>query len=380
MRRQSKLAAAAGLVMMLAVPCLAADEEPGEGAAARPVDPKWLDRLSPLDRALLDELIGYAPPPLPEDLKWVGANAMSWEKLRGRVVVVQSWTNKTSAGRTILAKMERLAGDFKAEDLQVILLHTPDGADAAERFLERRTTELPVVIDGRGAFCDALGVYKRPVNIMIGRQGAVRYAGINPRALEQAVKKLADEQFDRSVEVKPRPKEEEEEAGPAFPPITGPVRGARDLRGRPAPPFHVEDWVTPQPDARGRVVVVWFFDSDSEACLAAIPHLNELTTGFLEDAVIVGISEEPEREVRSAMRRAGAKFAAAVDFRQKMYEAAGVTAMPQCLVMSSDWVVRWQGIPSRLSVETMEQVIAANKAMLRPPKRKLNRHRWTRGR
>jgi len=359
----------------------AADEpppdKPGQPQAPPTVDRRWLDRLPRLDRALLDELIGYAPPAFPDDLTWVAPDPLTWEQLRGTVVLLQSWTSGSPAGRSMLTRMERLADDFDEKDLRVIMLHTPEDAEDAERFFEMRTPELPVALDARGPFCDALGVYRRPVNLLIDRNGVVRYAGLNPRGLDKALKQLVARSFDADATPPKPPEPEPEDDAPGYPPMNGRVTGARDLRGHRAPDFHVDEWVTDRPDARGKVVVICFIDSDDDDCLAAFPHLNQLTTRFLDNAVILVLSEETEREVRSTLRREDAKFAAAVDFREKMYEAAGVTVIPHCLVMSSDWIVRWQGRPERLSAETMQQIIAANTAALQPAPPKLNRHRWT---
>ncbi len=343
------------------------------------VDRRWLDRLDQLDRYLLDELIGYAPPGFAEDLNWVGGDPFTWEKLRGRVVLLQSWTSKTSAGRGLLSRMEKLVGKIDSEDLQVILLHTPEGADTAARFTERRKPSLPVVIDEKGEFCDALGVYRRPVNIIVGRSGAVRYAGLNARGLDAAVKRLLEEKADSGAAPEARPEAEVIEE-PQFPPVTGSVRDAADVRGQRAPDFNVKDWVTDQPNMRGKVVMAVFWESRKPESAAAAPRLNELAEAFKDDVVIVAISDEDKRKVRSFMRSNPVSFSTAIDFREKMRKAVNAKVMPHCIVISSDWVVRWQGNPSYLAVETLEQVVIASKFLDQPREVKIDRRRWTRGR
>ena len=46
---------------------------------------------------------------------------------------------------------------------------------------------VPVLLDSTGEFCDALGIYKDPVNVIVDRNGVVRYAGLNGNGLKQAV-------------------------------------------------------------------------------------------------------------------------------------------------------------------------------------------------
>jgi len=59
-----------------------------------------------------------------------------------------------------------------------------------------------------------------------------------------------------------------------------------------------------------------------------------------------------------------------------MKNAAGVTGIPHALVMSSDWVVRWQGHPAGLQSGIVEQIIRANGGT---DNADLRRKRWTGG-
>ena len=54
------------------------------------VNRNWLDRLDPVDRSCLEQGVGYAAPAFPEDASWIGSAPLTWEKLNGRVVVLQS--------------------------------------------------------------------------------------------------------------------------------------------------------------------------------------------------------------------------------------------------------------------------------------------------
>ena len=79
--------------------CLGDDDNTTTDDADTKVNPRWLQKLDALDRSLLDELIGYAPPAFTDELTWHESTPLKWDQLAGKVVVVQSWTNKSSASR-----------------------------------------------------------------------------------------------------------------------------------------------------------------------------------------------------------------------------------------------------------------------------------------
>ena len=106
--RTSRMLALAFLALLLSPATPAQDEPPAAPPPVREeVSSKWLERMDKLDRALLEELVGYAPPEFTEKLAWTGAGQVDWPELRGRVVIVQSWTNRTSPGRKVLFREGR---------------------------------------------------------------------------------------------------------------------------------------------------------------------------------------------------------------------------------------------------------------------------------
>jgi peroxiredoxin len=344
-----------------------------------PADPRWLERLDALDRALLEELVGYAPPEFAAELTWVDAERRTWADLRGRVVVLQSWTSRTTAGRKVPGRVARQLADFARDDVEIILLHTPDGRDTIQTFLDRRPIEQPLVVDPRGAFCDRLGVYKRPVNIVVDRNGVTRYAGLGASGLAPAVAGLVAEAHDPGAA--PPVRAAPETPAAEFPPVTGAIDKAIDFRGRRAPDFTVGEWWTDRPDATGKVVILDFWATWCGPCIAAIPHMNDLADRFRADVCVVGISREAASKFDEGMERIGRmhefRYALAVDSAGTMQQAVGITAIPHCLVIGRDWTVRWQGHPSRLTAEIVEQIVKADAGGA--PGVDPRRFRWTDG-
>lgn len=347
------------------------------GAATSTVQPddedtrRWLDRLSDEDRSAIGTGIGFAVPELPSSIEWVGKAPFKVPSdVAGRVLVVQTWTCGTSQGRAAPRRVAKALKNAEgAEDVVVVLLHTPQDMDRAKTYCSKNRQPYPVVLDADGSACDRFGAYKRPVNFVIDRSGEMRYAGLNDRGLRAAVEKVAAEPYEESDKPKNRPEPKSPKAdssAPAeYPPITGSVGSARDLRGQSAPPFAVDRWISPEPNARGKVAIVDFWATWCGPCVASIPHMNGLASEFRGQVECVGISDERINDFEKGLDRAnldGTSFAysLALDSRGRMKKAFQIKGIPHVVVISSDWIVRWQGHPSRLTSAIVQQIVDAD--------------------
>jgi len=353
-----------GIILSALVAAMAAGTKPAPDGGPKPT---WLDGLKAEDRSCLDRSIGYAPPAFPDDLVWLNADPTTWKELRGTVVVIQSWSSQTAAGRNWALNASRMLEQHDPRDVRLIALHTPQGADTAAAFLDRRELDVPVALDREGTFCDELGVFERPVNVVIDRNGVVRYAGLNQRGLKDAVALLVAEPHDPGAAPQVRPAEPARSA-PEFPPVRGGVRGGQDIRGRRAPEMHVGRWLNGRPDAGDKVVVIDFWATWCPPCRASIPHLNELADRFREDVVCIGLSDEtPDRFTKGLDRHRlsmdGFRYYVALDPDGRMERAVKVRGIPHAIVMSSDWVVRWQGHPAALDASTLARIVEANRGL-----------------
>ncbi len=344
------------------------------------VDVKWLERLPKEDRTAIDAIVGYAPPAIPTDLKWIGNQALTWSDVRGKVVVVQSFTTATMAGRKW---PERVAAELKespTSDLRIIALHTPEGAAKAEDFLAKQPppANVTVAIDSKGEFCDAFGIYKQPVNFVIDRNGMIRYAGLNPNGVQQAVTALLAEPFNAKIFGSPKPADVASPSNADFPPITGSVSSAKDIRGQRAPDLFVANWLTNKPNTTNRVVVIDYWATWCGPCVAAIPHMNELQTHFGDKITCIGISDEKPDDFEKGLMKLKSKditlktfkYALGLDPSSKMKSVIQIRGIPHCIVMSKDWIVRWQGHPAALTADTLAQIVAADSGATKPGAKK----------
>jgi thiol-disulfide isomerase/thioredoxin len=179
--------------------------------------------------------------------------------------------------------------------------------------------------------------------------------------LPQAVADLVEEPFDPGTVPPERPENENE-----FPHFSTPVSGASDMRGGEAPELYVTQWLNGQPDLEGKVVVVDFWATWCGPCVKGIPHLNELAGRFRKDLVVIGISDETPEAFRQGLTRQtltarNFSYHLALDQTRRMYSTVGATAIPHAIVMSSDWVVRWQGHPATLRANDLAMIVEANR-------------------
>lgn len=326
-----------------------------------PVQDKWLEKLDGIDRASLEAVRGWRMPPLPENGNWLGV-APDAAALKGKVVLIQAFTTADSSSKAMLGKAATAAKQAIADgNLVLIGLHTPEGANGAAKAM--RKPAAPTLIDSTGALCDALGVFREPVNVLIDRDGTVRYAGLSTNGLKSAIKELCTETAG-SRQPEPQPPVA---AGPAQVDLPAPndavdPRFTQDRRGQQAPNFYVESWLTPTPDPTGKVLVIDFWATWCGPCVAAIPHMNELAQHYGNQVVVVGVSSESANACTTGMnsKRLRMDYSIACDQSGAMSGFYGVNGIPACVVVTSDGIVRWQGAPNGLTAALLDPIVKAN--------------------
>ena len=182
------------------------------------------------------------------------------------------------------------------------------------------------------------------MNLVVDRQGVIRYAGLHDRGLVQAVEKLPRNRPRGRSDAAPGRRRPRLDADREFPAITGTI-GARDLQGEPAPTFVVEQWLTPEPrpgQGRGDRLL-----GDLVRPVHSIdPPLNQLADQFRDRVEFVGISNGARlqpRSVEAESHASGFRYSLTLDTRGRMMSAFGVRGIPHVAVISSDWVVQQQG-------------------------------------
>ena len=327
---------------------------------------EWLDpRLDTIDREAIEEMISFSIPPFHEDVEWVlqeGDEPPVWESLRGRVLVIQTWSNQSASGRVApFASQKIIDGIEQKEEVVLITLHTPQGANKAKQFIQKRKLTALTAIDNSGETCNHLGVYYDPVTIIVDRSGAVRHAGLRTRGLSKAIQSLLAEEYDPAKVVeKFVPKRKPVEVKVGYPPFSDNYGNATNVQGKKAPRFFVEEWISEPLDVENKMRVVEFWATWCPPCRKSIPHLNELAAHFGDKVAFVGVSGESAEKVTAFQKKTPMKYGVAIDSGKKMQNKISCRAIPLALVIGSDNKVRWQGNPSMLTKSIIDQVLRAD--------------------
>ncbi len=346
------------------------DDEAARKAEAK-AKARWFEKLDRDDKAAIEPTIGFALPEIPEADERVGLDVPDFKSLRGKVVIVQTFTTRNAAGLAAVGRAQKAleASGVAKDQVVLVAVHTPDCIDKAKALLEKRGVEAPVVLDAEGALCDGLGAFRRPIAYAVDRQGNIRYAGLSDDGIEGAAKELAAEAFDASVEPTARPEVVEADPTVPFPQFNTPVGSAIDLRGKQAPAFAIGEWWNGAPNVTGKLAIVDFWATWCGPCRAAIPHMNDIANAYPQDVACMGISDESKSKfdegcIRHNLKKSTFAYAVGIDPQARMKNVFGVRGIPHVAVISADGIVRWQGHPSGLTPQVVGELVNANRALV----------------
>ena len=85
--------------------------------------------------------------------------------------------------------------------------------------------------------------------------------------------------------------------------------------------------------------------------------MNALHKKFGTNLVVIGISDESEAAVRK-MTTPKIDYFLALDSKERMKKAVGVTGIPHVLILDPKGIVRWEGFPLLDGHELTEKVVA----------------------
>ena len=131
---------------------------------------------------------------------------------------------------------------------------------------------------------------------------------------------------------------------------------ARSVRGESAPEFVVEKWITAEPDTTRKFILIDFWATWCGPCRETIPELNGFQKKFADRLAIIGISRETEDAVRR-MTTPEIEYSVAIDTQGRMAQSIELKAIPHCLLISPDGIVRFEGNPSYLNEKRLKHFL-----------------------
>lgn len=150
---------------------------------------------------------------------------------------------------------------------------------------------------------------------------------------------------------KPTPQQPPESAGIREHPIN-----AKSFMNLAAPSLQVEKWLTEEPDTAGKFILLDFWATWCGPCRASIPALNQFQDRFKDRLIIIGLSDEPEQQVRR-MQSPKIEYRVAIDTQHRTKSEIGVRAIPHTLLIDPKGIVRFEGHPGYLTARGLETLL-----------------------
>jgi len=147
--------------------------------------PEQRQRLAKLEKNADD------PPALTLN-DWMNGDAMTLEKLKGKIVVLDFWATWCGPCIASIPHNNEMAKKF-ADKVVIIGVCHPRGSEKMAAMVKDKGIKYPVAIDKDGKVADAYGVNGFPDYYLIDAEGKLRLADCANGNVEKAIEKLLDE-------------------------------------------------------------------------------------------------------------------------------------------------------------------------------------------
>jgi peroxiredoxin len=99
---------------------------------------------------------------------------------RGQVTLINFWATWCPNCRKENACFEKLSTQYSAKGLVLFRIDSKESREAVEKYLEKETLNVPVLLDKTGKVGRLFGLWAHPTSYLIDRQGMVRYRAVGP--------------------------------------------------------------------------------------------------------------------------------------------------------------------------------------------------------
>ena len=131
-----------------------------------------------------------------------------------------------------------------------------------------------------------------------------------------------------------------------------------------APPEAVGNWDS----LKGKVVVLEFWATWCGACVAAIPHLNELVDEFKDKPIqFISITDEDSETIESFLQNRPIKTWIGLDTNGSMFKAYGVQGLPHTVVVDGNGRIAAITYPTALNEQNLNDLLSGKKTIPQRP-------------
>lgn len=114
---------------------------------------------------------------------WINSEKISWNELRGKVVIVDFWTFACYNCKNTLPYKKAWDEKYRAQGLVVLGVHTPElsfekDVDNVRKAVNEYDIKYPVAIDGDFANWNRYNVWAWPTWFIVDKEGYIRYTHV----------------------------------------------------------------------------------------------------------------------------------------------------------------------------------------------------------
>jgi uncharacterized protein (TIGR03435 family) len=119
---------------------------------------------------------------------------------------------------------------------------------------------------------------------------------------------------------------------------------------------------------KGKVVVLEFWATWCGPCVAAIPHLNELSDQFKNQAIqFIAVTDEDEKIIAPFLKRKPIHAWVGLDTNKAMFKEYGISGIPHTVIVDKKGKIVGITHPTMLTEQVLKDAVAGKKLALAQP-------------
>lgn len=310
--------------------------------------------------------------PMPElDLtEWRNTEALTADDLKGNILVIDFWATWCGPCIGAMPKNNQLHEKYGDQGVIIMGICGSNGQEKFDKVLEQQSVAYPNARDASQENAERWKVMWWPTYAVVDREGVVRALGLQTGRVEDALKKVleeqpADETADAAEPDGPLMTVAEQTIDEAW------LEGDADQRARLAdldpanpPALQLENWINHDEatleELHGKVVVLDFWATWCGPCIGSIPKNNELYEAHKDDGLVVlGVCHPRGAEkMADVVAEHGIAYPTAADPDGKTIEAYHVNGFPDYYVFDRAGNLRAADVKNSKVKDVVEALLA----------------------